>query len=279
MTTTIDSIQADHALKAKQRAVWASGDYPAVAREIIPALGRVLVGACGIRAGQRVLDVAAGTGNAAIPAAELGAKVTASDLTPELLDAGRALAVAHGVDLDWRQADVEALPWSAASFDVVMSCVGVMFAPNHQRSAHEMVRVCRPGGTIGLISWTPQGFIGQMLATMKPYAPTPPAGSQPPPLWGQEEHATALFDGTVSDVHTRRQFLRVDHFATAEDFLDYFKTHYGPTIAVYRHLAEDPGRAAELDRGLVELANRQHQGGDGLVMDWEYLVLTARTNQ
>ena len=167
---------ADRALKAKHRALWASGDYPAVAAELISALGPPLVRACGVQSGQQVLDVAAGSGNAAIPAAEAGAIVIASDLTPELFDAGRKIAAGRGVELEWAEADAEAMPFVDNSFDVVMSCIGAMFAPHHQATADEMIRVARPGGTIGMINWTPEGFIGNLFKTMKPYAPPPPPG-------------------------------------------------------------------------------------------------------
>ncbi|MBJ7359390.1 methyltransferase domain-containing protein, partial [Nocardioides sp.] len=160
----------DTALKAKHRAMWAMGDYPAVATEVIAPLGPVLAAAAGVGPGDRVLDVAAGSGNAAIPAAALGADVVASDLTPDLLEAGRQAAAGRGVGLRWDEGDAEALPYEDASFDVVVSCVGVMFAPHHQRSADELVRVLRPGGRLALLSWTPSGFIGQMFATMRPYA-------------------------------------------------------------------------------------------------------------
>lgn len=178
MSELPDPVEADRALKAKHRAMWAQGDYPAVAAEIIPELGPILVEACGLRGGGgqvasgaagrpvRLLDVAAGSGNAAIPAALAGASVVASDLTPELFEAGRRLAADRGVEVEWRQADAEALPFQDDEFDTVLSCVGVMFAPHHQAAADELVRVCRPGGTIGLLSWTPEGFLGQMLATM-----------------------------------------------------------------------------------------------------------------
>ncbi|MFF9718842.1 class I SAM-dependent methyltransferase [Streptomyces sp. NPDC014603] len=157
MTNVMDTTQADRALKAKHRAMWAQGDYPAVAAELIPGLGAVLVEACGVGPGDRVLDVAAGTGNAAIPAALAGAEVVASDLTPELLETGRRLAEDRGARLSWETADAEALPYEDASFDTVLSCVGVMFAPHHRAAADELLRVCRPGGTIGLVSWTPEG--------------------------------------------------------------------------------------------------------------------------
>jgi ubiquinone/menaquinone biosynthesis C-methylase UbiE len=261
-------------LKTKHRAMWAAGDYPTVAADLLPELGEVLVEACHVGAADRVLDVAAGSGTAAIPAARTGARVIASDLTPELLDAGRTLAAQRGLDLDWQEADAEELPYPDGGFDVVMSCLGVMFAPNHRASADELLRVCRPGGTVGLLSWTPQGFIGQMFAAMKPYAPPPPPGAQPPPLWGDADHVRDLFADAVTDVQVRRQALRVRHFATPEGFREYFKTHYGPTIAAYRNLADDPQRTAALDRDLADLARRN--GADTGAMDWEYLLLTAR---
>jgi ubiquinone/menaquinone biosynthesis C-methylase UbiE len=174
MATPARGTADDHALKARHRAIWALGDYPAMATELVPELGQILTQACGVRPGDRVLDVAAGSGNAAIPAAQAGASVVACDLTPELLEAGERQARQRGVELQWQQGDAEALPFGDGEFDVVMSCLGVMFAPNHQASAGELVRVCRQGGTIGLISWTPEGFIGQLFAVMKPYAPPPP---------------------------------------------------------------------------------------------------------
>jgi ubiquinone/menaquinone biosynthesis C-methylase UbiE len=152
--------EADRALKAKHRTMWALGDYPALAGDIIAGLGGVLVRACGVGPGDRVLDVAAGSGNAAIPAALAGASVVASDLTPELLAAGQQQAAQRGVDLEWVPGDAEALPFADGEFGTVMSCVGVMFAPHHQASADELVRVCRPGGTIGLLSWTPRASSG-----------------------------------------------------------------------------------------------------------------------
>ena len=271
---TVD--EADRALKAKHRAMWALGDYPAMAAELIPNLGAILVKACGVGPGDRVLDVAAGSGNAAIPAALAGATVVACDLTPELLESGRQLAAQRGAELEWRQADAEALPFADDEFDRVLSCLGVMFAPHHQLSAHELIRVCRPGGTIGLLSWTPEGFVGQMFATMKPYAPAPPPGAQPPPLWGRADHVRALLGDRVTDVAAHRQTVTVDQFAGPEAFRDYFKARYGPTVAAYRGIAEQPDRVAALDRDLTELAQRHDYGTGTTVMDWEYLLLTAR---
>lgn len=274
MTAPTDT-DTDLALKAKHRAMWAAGNYAAVAAEIIPLLGRILVDACRVAPGQRVLDVAAGTGNAAIPAALAGAQVTACDLTPELFQAGWADAASRGVDVEWREADAEALPFADHAFDTVLSCVGVMFAPHHQASADELVRVCRPGGTIGLLNWTPGGFIGQMFATMRPHNAPPPPGAQPPPLWGDEAHVRALLGDRVTDVAVRRQAVRVDRFATAKQFREYFKANYGPTITVYRNIAGDADRIATLDRELDDLARRHAVDPGSCSMDWEYLLLTA----
>jgi SAM-dependent methyltransferase len=276
MTATTEIVDADRALKAKHRAMWALGNYSAVATEIIQDLGPILVEASAVQAGQRVLDVAAGSGNVAIPAALTGASVVASDLTPELFEAGRRLAAARGADVEWQQADAEALPFADNEFDTVLSCVGVMFAPHHQVTADELVRVCRPGGTVGVINWTPEGFIGQLFATMKPYAPPPPPGAQPPPLWGNEDHVRTLLGDRVTDVTARRQTVRVDNFDAPEDFREYFKTNYGPTIAVYRSIAADPDRVAALDRELADLARRFDVGTGTTTLDWEYLLLIAR---
>ncbi len=278
MTTQQSTAETDRAWKSKHRAMWAQGDYPSLAAEIIPELGPVLVEACGVRSGHRVLDVGAGSGNAAIPAALAGADVVASDLTPELFEAGRRVAERQGARLTWQEADAEALPFGDAEFDTVLSCVGVMFAPHHQRAAGELVRVCRPGGTIGLLSWTPQGFIGRMFAIMKPYAPPPPPGAQPPPLWGDEDHVRALLGDRVTDLRAERRTVRVERFATPELFRDYFKERYGPTISVYKNIADDPDRVAALDRELAELARTADLGTSpgGTVMDWEYLLCTAR---
>ncbi len=179
---------ADTELKGRHRKMWASGDYPSMVETFLLPLGPILVEACGIGPGMKVLDVAAGTGNASIPAAKAGAEVTASDLTPELFDAGRERAKAEGVELEWAEADAENLPFEDESYDVVMSSIGAMFAPHHQEVADELVRVCRTGGTIGLLSWTPEGMLGALFKTMGQFAPPPPPGAQPPPLWGSEDH-------------------------------------------------------------------------------------------
>jgi len=274
MTETKAAADADRALKTKHRAMWASGDYPTIATDFTAGLGRVLVDAAGIKEGDRVLDVAAGTGAVAVPAAQAGGHVIASDLAPELFVAGRSYAAEHGVDIDWEEADAEALPYADHAFDAVLSCLGVMFAPHHQKAADQLTRVCRPGGTIGLLSWTPEGFLGQLLTTMKPYVPPPPPGAQPPPLWGREEHVRSLLDDRVTDVRTRKGHLRVEQFDDGEAFRDYFKARYGPTIAAYKNIAGDAEQTAALDRDLADVAHRHDLGGGA--MEWEYLLLTAK---
>jgi SAM-dependent methyltransferase len=275
MTQTQDpqTTPDDAALKARHAAMWAMGDYPAVATELIAPLGPALVEAVGITPGDRVLDIAAGAGNAAIPAARAGGDVVASDLTPELVETGRQTAEAAGLALRWEVADAERLPYDDAEFDVAVSCVGIMFAPHHQEAADELVRVVRPGGRIGLVSWTPEGFIGRMFATMKPFAPAPPPGAQPPPLWGDEVHVRGLLGDRVTDVVAERRRLPVGRLHDGAEFREFFKRTYGPTIAVYRSLADDPARTAELDAALAALGDEASRTG---VMEWEYLLLTAR---
>ncbi|CAN5210055.1 class I SAM-dependent methyltransferase [soil metagenome] len=268
---------ADQALKAKHRAMWAFGDYDAVSVEVISDLGPTIVDALQIAADDRVLDIAAGSGNASIPAASRGATVVASDLTPELLETGRQRAERMGISLEWQEADAENLPYDDASFDVVMSTVGVMFAPHHQIAADELLRVTRSGGRIGLINWTPEGFIGQLFATMKPFAAPPAPGSSPAPLWGSEEHVRELFGDRATGLTAQRRQLSVPVFATGAAFRDYFRSNYGPTIAAYRGLADDPTRTQELDAALEELGDRYATGTEeGAVgMQWEYLLVTA----
>ncbi|MBJ8345480.1 class I SAM-dependent methyltransferase [Antrihabitans sp. YC2-6] len=269
--------EADRQLKAKHRALWASGDYPAVAAELIPALGPELVQACGVRRGDRVLDVGAGSGNAAIPAAAAGAIVTASDLTPELLTAGQKIAARRGVALEWLEADAEALPFADNCFDVVMSCVGAMFAPHHQATADELVRVVRPGGTIGMINWTPEGFIGNLLSTLKPYAPPPPVGASPPPLWGNEAHVRELFGDNVTGLRMERQKVLIDHCVSPEEFREYWKRNYGPTISVYGFNKDQPERVAQLDRDFLAMLTRWNASTESgrTAYEAEYLLVTA----
>src|SRR3954462_1078483 len=179
--STTETRSPDQELKARHRSMWASGNYPSMVETFLLPLGPRLVDALDLARGAQVLDVAAGTGNASIPAAQRGARVTASDLTPELLEAGRRRAEVQGVTLEWVEADAEHLPFGDASFRVVMSSIGVMFAPHHQQAADELVRVCAPGGRIGLLSWTPTGMLGALFRPMAPFAPPPPAGARRPP--------------------------------------------------------------------------------------------------
>lgn len=263
---------SDTELKSRHRAMWASGDYPSMVETFLLPLGPRLVEAAGIESGQRVLDVAAGTGNASLPAAERGAEVTASDLTPELFEAGRARAAAAGVELEWAEADAENLPFDAGSFDVVMSSIGAMFAPRHQQVADELVRVCRPGGTIALLNWTPEGMIGALFRTMGPFMPTPPPGAQPPPLWGGEEHLRELFGDRVELGTLERDVLEVTAFARPGDYGEHFKQRYGPTIAARANAAKD-GREEEFDAALQAFCEEWDRGdGDGARFEMEYLL-------
>jgi SAM-dependent methyltransferase len=262
----------DTDLKARHRSMWASGDYPSMVETWLPPLGPRLVEACGIRPGMRVLDVAAGTGNASLPAAAAGAAVTASDLTPELLDVGRGRAAAAGLELDWVEADAEALPFEDESFDVVMSAIGVMFAPHHQAAADELVRVCRPGGTIGLLSWTPEGMIGDLFRTMGGFNPPPPPGVQPPPLWGGEDHVHTLFGDRVEFTSMARDVLEITAFKRPGDYVDHFTSHYGPTIVAQGN-ARKAGREDEFDEALAALAGARNRGtADQARFEKEYLL-------
>jgi SAM-dependent methyltransferase len=266
------STTATPELKARHRVMWALGDYARVADELVPDVGQAVADACRIQPGESVLDIGAGTGNAAIPAALAGGTVTASDLTPELLAIGESRAADAGVTIAWETADAEALPYDDGGFDVALSAIGVMFAPFHRAAAGELLRVTRPGGRVGVASWTPGGFIGQMFATMKPFAPPPPEGAQPPPLWGDEAHVADLFGDGVSDFAAVKQSVVVDAFDTGAEFRDYFKACYGPTIVAYRALGDDTERVAALDEALAELGDRHLEDGR---MEWEYLVVTA----
>src|ERR671924_1029110 len=196
--TETQAREDDRKIKAATRAAWALGDYHRFAKETVWERGAELVEACGIKAGQRVLDVAAGTGNTAIRAAEAGAQVVAADLTPENFEAGRREARERGVELEWVEADAEALPFADNEFDVVSSSFGAIFAPSHEAVADEMLRVCRPAGTIGMLNFTPEGLFADFLGALAPYAPPPPPGALSPALWGSEQHVRELFGDRVS---------------------------------------------------------------------------------
>ena len=276
MTAPTAATEADRTLKDKHRAMWALGDYPALAADIIPGLGQILVTACGVRAGDRVLDVAAGSGNAAIPAAYAGARVVASDLTPELLAAGQRQAARQGIELEWRQADAEALPFGDDQFDVVMSCLGVMFAPHHQASADELVRVCRPGGTVGLLNWTPEGFIGQMFAAMKPYAPRPRLARSHRPC-GAAKTTSAHCSATGSA--TCRYGARVSASACSPGPRTSGITSRAATARPSPPTGTSPPTRPAPPRSTRNSPTSPaatYGTGTTTVMDWEYLLLTAR---
>jgi len=265
-------MSADREVKARHRAMWASGDYPSMVETFLLPLGPRLVEAGGIGSEMRVLDVAAGTGNTSLPAAERGASVTASDLTPELLEAGRRRAETAGLELEWVEADAENLPFEDESFDVVMSAIGAMFAPRHQDVADELVRVCRRGGTIALLSWTPEGMIGAMFRTMGPFAPAPPPGAQPPPLWGSEEHLGGLFGDRLRMSAAERDVLEVTAFERPSDYAEHFKARYGPTIATRANAAKS-GRDGEFDAAFDAFCEEWNRGDDESArFEMEYLV-------
>jgi ubiquinone/menaquinone biosynthesis C-methylase UbiE len=270
---------ADRERKAATRAMWALGDYHRFATELVWDIGPELVSACGIAAGQRVLDVAAGTGNVAIRAAQAGARVVASDLTPEHFEAGRREARERGVTLEWVEGDAEALPFGNGEFDVVTSSFGAIFAPDHQRVADELLRVCRPGGTIGMANFTPEGLAAQFFGVFAPYLPPPGRRALPPVMWGSEEHLRELFGDRVTALEmTRKQY--VERAASPREYCRFFKETFGPAVAIYADLADQPERAAALDRDFLEFATRSNRGApDGPAeYHYEYLLVVARTH-
>jgi SAM-dependent methyltransferase len=258
------------------REVWESGDYPEVAERLIRGFGPTLVAELDIRAGRRVLDVACGAGNVAIPAALAGADVTGVDIAPALLERGEADASAAGADVTWVEGDAEALPFADASFDVVTSAVGVMFCPSHERAAAELVRVCRPGGSIGLIAWTPEGMIGSLFKVLAPYAPPPPAGAKPGPLWGTEGHVRELLGDAVDELHSERRMIEFEGLTPAT-WVDLMRGNYGPVLRVFGRLADDPARTDELDAALRSFARGYDQGEPGRPrLEAEYQLTLAR---
>jgi SAM-dependent methyltransferase len=257
------------------RTMWALGDYHRFAKATVWELGEVLVDACGVQAGQRVLDVAAGTGNTAIRAAQRGASVIASDLTPENFDAGRREASACGVELEWVEADAQALPFGDGEFDVVTSSFGAMFAPGHQAVADELVRVCKPGGAVGMINFTPR--TDPFFDLLAAYLPPPPPGALPPTAWGREEHVRELFGDRVSSLElTRGEY--VERAATPDDYVALFEETFGPVVAIERSLADDPERAASFAGDFRELARVANVGPPGgpAEYSYEYLLVLAR---
>jgi ubiquinone/menaquinone biosynthesis C-methylase UbiE len=260
------------------RSLWALGDYHRFATATVWGLGSELVAACRIGAGDRVLDVAAGTGNVALRAAEVGARVVASDLTPENFDAGRAEARAMGVELEWAEADAEALPFADGAFDVVTSCLGAIFAPDQRAVAGEMLRVCRPGGTIGMINFVPDGTAGAFFDLVARHAPPPPDGAPPPTLWGSEAHVRELLGDRVSSLAmTRRSYVERSP-GGPEAYRDLFKQTFGPLVGLYASLAARPEQAAALDRDFLDFAERRNVGPPGgpAAYEYGYLLVVAR---
>ncbi len=257
------------------RALWSAGDYHRFATDMVWGLGPILVDACEVKAGDRVLDVAAGTGNVALRAAAAGADVIASDITPESLAAGRRAAAELGLTLDWVQADAQALPFDDGEFDVVTSSVGAIFAPDHQRVADELVRVCRPGGTIGMINFTPDGLASEFFDLFGPYAPPPPPGAQPPVLWGDEAHLRELFGDRVASLElTPDEFVERSEGGPA-DYWAYYQETFGPVVAMRAMLAAEPERLAAFDRDCLQFAARANRGAPDGPSEYRYEIVVA----
>jgi SAM-dependent methyltransferase len=258
-------------LKRVHRATWAAGDYAAVAEVINEAPPRDLIARMELTPGQEVLDVATGTGNIALRAAAAGAQVVGLDLTPELFGTARRRAEAHGVAVDWVAGDAEELPFEDESFDRVLSAFGVQFAPRHESVAHELARVCRPGGRIGLVNWTPGGQVGELFKILGRYLPAPPEFASPPPLWGNEEHLRGLLAGAGVELEFGRG-LNPWRFDSAEHYVVFMETHYGPTLKARERLTAE-GSWEECRREILAMAERRNEATDGsLLMHAEHLV-------
>jgi SAM-dependent methyltransferase len=259
------------AVKSRQQATWSSGDY-AVIGTPLTITGELLCEAIELRPGQRVLDVAAGNGNATLAAARRWGDVTSTDYVAALLDRGRARAAAEHLPVTFREADAEQLPFADRSFDTVLSVFGVMFTPNQEQAAQELLRVCRSGGKIGLANWTPEGFIGHVFRTIGKYVPPPP-GVKPPALWGTEGRLKELFGDDISELTINRR-LFVFRYRSAQHWLDVFRTYYGPMLKAFA--AIDQQAQASLAHDLTELLQRFNQGGsDTLAVPSEYLEVIA----
>jgi ubiquinone/menaquinone biosynthesis C-methylase UbiE len=268
---------AERERNAETRAMWALGNYHRFARETVWELGPVLVEACGVMEGDRVLDVAAGTGNVAIRAAEAGAEAVACDLTPEHFGAGRREAAGRGVEVDWVEGDAQALPFADEQFDVVTSSLGAIFAPNHQAVADELLRVCRPEGTIGMINFTPDGVAADFFGALAPHMPPPPPGALPPLLWGSEQHVRELFGERVQPLELKRASY-AERAATPRDYVALFNETFGPVVAIRAGLAEQPERLEAFDRELLGFATRANSGEPGGAAEYryDYLLVLAR---
>jgi SAM-dependent methyltransferase len=262
------------AIKQGQRTMWASGDYPQIARRI-SSVGELLVQRLGVGVGTEMLDVATGAGNVAIPAAKTGASVTGLDLTPELLEVARARAKDEGVTIDFVEGDAEALPFADASFDRVSSCFGVMFAPRQQQAAAELLRVTRPGGMIAVAAWTPGGLVGRMFRTSSSFMPPPPPGLEPPVLWGEEDHVRSLLGAPGVELEFERRTVVFEHDST-EAIIAEDESLLGPALLAKAAL-EPQGRYGELREQMIELYGSANESDDGRFRaPAEFLLTIAR---
>lgn len=276
-TPNANSDDADREYKAGVRRMWAMGDYARFATELIWEVGPVLVQAAGVRPGLRVLDVAAGTGNVAIRAAQAGAEVVASDLTPENFAGGRELARRKDVELEWVEGDAEALPFDDGEFDVVASCFGAIFAPNHRRVAGELLRVCKPGGTIAMANFTPAGVAADFFAVFAPYMPPPRPGDQSPMLWGSADHVRSLLGPGLSSLElTPRSY--IERAASPAAYCELIKRTFGPVVAIYSALSDRPAESAKLDRAFLQFAQLSNCGSAGGPAEYryDYLLVVGR---
>lgn len=257
-------------VKSKQQATWSSGDYASVGNRIL-VVSELLCDAVDLRSGEQVLDVATGTGNAALAAARRFADVTGIDYVPELLDRARARAEAENLDVAFRVGDAEALEFADDSFDVVLSACGAMFAPDHQRTASELLRVCRPGGRIGMVNWCPDGYVGALFRAIAGHVPPPP-GVEPPGRWGDEAYLRELWGDAVTINAPRKTFLF--RFPSPQHHVDFFARHYGPSLKAFEAVG-DAGREA-LNADILDAVNRFNRADDGtLVLQMEYLEVVA----
>lgn len=263
------------AIKQRQQAAWASGDYATVGTTL-QIIGESLAEAADVRTNEQVLDIAAGNGNATLAAARRGARVTSTDYVPALLERGRARAAAEGSFVEFREADAEALPFADGGFDVALSSLGIMFTADHARAAAEMLRVVRPGGRIGMANWTPEGFIGQLFKIIGKHVP-PPAGAKSPALWGTEAYLDGLFGHAAAGMRAERRMFNF-RYASAAHWLEVFRSYYGPLLKAFAALGPDAGQALEQDI-LALLGQLNTAGQASLVVPSEYLevVITKKT--
>jgi len=271
VNAVIDTPTPDFAaIKQRQQATWASGDYAAIGTTL-QIVGEKLAEAADVRADEAVLDVAAGNGNATLAAARRHAQVTSTDYVQSLLDKGRERARAEGLKVQFQLADAEALPFDDASFDVVLSTFGVMFTPDHQTAAQEMLRVLRPGGRIALANWTPAGFIGRLFKVIGAHVP-PPAGVKPPSLWGSEPHIVELFGAQAANIRCERRLFNF-RYRSAAHWVQVFREVYGPTHKAFAAL--DAAGAASLERGITALLDELNTAPGSLVVPSEYLEIVV----